>query len=117
MLGIHDYWLFVAAGIVLNLTPGQDTYYILGRSIAQGARSGAASATAFVVVKLAGAAYLAYLGVRMMLAVAAGRVRRLCSSHPERLTLLSRVAGGLLIGLGLRRFITLRMWQIVDIRS
>ncbi|MBM5811642.1 MAG: LysE family translocator [Gammaproteobacteria bacterium] len=204
MLGIHDYWLFVAAGIVLNLTPGQDTFYILGRSIAQGARIGvasafgigagalvhtalaaaglsailAASATAFVVVKLAGAAYLVYLGVRMMLAdtagelaaapgdsaasawiafrdgvvtnvlnpkvalfflalmpqfiepasdtkvlafvalgltfittgtiwclvlaLAAGRVRRLCASHPQRLTLLSRAAGALLIGLGLR---------------
>ena len=29
MLGIHDYWLFVATGILLNLTPGQDTFYIL----------------------------------------------------------------------------------------
>ena len=25
MLGIHDYWLFVATGVLLNLTPGQDT--------------------------------------------------------------------------------------------
>jgi threonine/homoserine/homoserine lactone efflux protein len=36
VLGIHDYWLFVATGILLNLTPGQDTFYILGRSITQG---------------------------------------------------------------------------------
>src|SRR6201987_5493771 len=84
MLGIHDYWLFVASGILLNLVPGQDTLYILGSSIAQGRRIGVASAlgisagcvvhtlaaalglsailatsaAAFVIVKLAGAAYL-----------------------------------------------------------
>ena len=39
MLGIHDYWLFVATGVLLNLTPGQDTLYILGRSLAQVDRS------------------------------------------------------------------------------
>ena len=44
MLGIHDYWLFVATGVLLNLTPGQDTLYILGRSIARGRRIGLASA-------------------------------------------------------------------------
>ena len=82
MLGIHDYGLFVLAGVLLNLTPGQDTFYILGSSIAQGRRVGVASAlgicsgcvvhtlaaaaglsailatsaTAFFVVKLVGAA-------------------------------------------------------------
>ena len=93
MLGIHDYWLFVATGVLLNLTPGQDTLYILGRSIAQGRQIGVASAlgisagavvhtlaaalglsavlatsaSAFVVLKVVGAVYLVYLGVRMLM--------------------------------------------------
>jgi threonine/homoserine/homoserine lactone efflux protein len=91
MLGIHDYWLFVVSGILLNLSPGQDTLYILGSSIAHGRRVGVASAlgiiagcvvhtlaaalglsailatsaAAFTIVKLVGAAYLVYLGVRL----------------------------------------------------
>lgn len=93
MLGIHDFWVFVAAGILLILTPGQDTIYIAGRSIAQGRMVGIASAlgvgtggqvhvigttlglpavlatsqVAFAVVKRMGAAYLSYLGARLLL--------------------------------------------------
>jgi len=93
MLGIHDYWLFVATGVLLNLTPGQDTLYILGRSIAQGRKIGVASAlgisaggvvhtlaaalglsavlatsaSAFVALKVVGAVYLVYLGIRLLI--------------------------------------------------
>src|SRR5450631_2278203 len=94
LFGIADFGLFCLAVLLLNATPGPDTAYIVGRSVAQGRPAGlvsalgislgccvhavasafgltailAASATAFGLIKLAGGAYLIYLGIRMLLA-------------------------------------------------
>src|SRR5437879_12201202 len=40
MFGTQHLALFVVSGILLNLTPGQDTLYIVGRSVSQGRRAG-----------------------------------------------------------------------------
>jgi threonine/homoserine/homoserine lactone efflux protein len=93
MLGIHELWLFVLAGVLLNVTPGPDVAYIIGRSVQLGWRGGAvaaigiscgclvhvvgaaiglsallmASSAAFAAVKLVGAAYLLFAGLQMLL--------------------------------------------------
>jgi len=93
-LGIVNLPLFMLAVFLLNVTPGPDTAYIVGRSVSQGRAAGllsalgvsagccvhvlavafgltallAASTVAFTVIKVVGAAYLIYLGGRMLLA-------------------------------------------------
>ena len=83
---------FVGAGLLLNLTPGPDVLYIVGRSINQGRLAGVVSALgisagclfhiaaaafglstlmltlplAYDVVRHAGAAYLVWLGIRAL---------------------------------------------------
>lgn len=97
MLGIHDLWLFVVSGLLLNIAPGPDSLLIMTRSATQGWRAGlaatwgigtgvfvhvfaaalglsallATSAAAFTVVKVVGAAYLVWMGVAMLRARAA----------------------------------------------
>ena len=92
MLGIHEIWLFVLSGVLLNVTPGPDSVYVIGRSMQMGWRGGAAAAfgiscgcfvhvaaaaiglsallmassTAFSVLKLVGAAYLVFTGLQML---------------------------------------------------
>ena len=88
--------LFIAAGLLLNLTPGPDVLYIVSNALRSGAKAGvvaglgitagcfvhvlaaavgvgallAASATAFTVLKWAGAAYLVWVGIRLLFAPA-----------------------------------------------
>ena len=91
--GILHFGAFVIAGLLLNLTPGPDLLYTSAQAGAHGARAGwvaalgigtgglvhvllgalgvtallAASATAFATLKLAGAAWLVWIGLRMAL--------------------------------------------------
>ncbi|MEN6609852.1 MAG: LysE family translocator [Methanoregulaceae archaeon] len=43
MFGTQNFEIFLLAGIALNLIPGQDTLYILGRSLSQGRMAGVVS--------------------------------------------------------------------------
>lgn len=93
MPDLHHLLLFVGAGLLLNLTPGPDVLYIVTHALRSGVRAGivagfgitagcfvhifaaavgvsalmAASSTAFTVLKWAGAAYLLWIGVKMLL--------------------------------------------------
>lgn len=93
MFGIENYGIFILSGIILNLTPGSDTIYILGRSLAQGKKAGIVSALgissgclvhtlmasiglsiilaksvlAFNLIKYIGAGYLVYLGIKAIM--------------------------------------------------
>jgi threonine/homoserine/homoserine lactone efflux protein len=86
--------MFIAAGWLLNLTPGPDVLYIVSSALKSGVRAGmvaalgvvsgcfvhvfaaalgvgallATSATAFTLLKWAGAAYLMWMGVKLLLA-------------------------------------------------
>ena len=90
----HSLLLFIGAGLLLNLTPGPDVFFIIANALRRGARAGvvaalgitagccvhiaaaavgvsalvAASATAFTLLKWVGAAYLVYVGLSMLLA-------------------------------------------------
>ncbi len=90
--GIDQLGLFIAAGLLLNLTPGPDVLYIVRNGMRGGQRAGmvaalgigagvfvhviaaavglgaliAASATTFTVLKCLGAAYLVYIGLGML---------------------------------------------------
>ncbi|HTK11976.1 MAG TPA: LysE family translocator [Ktedonobacteraceae bacterium] len=93
MLGIKDFYVFLAASLLLNITPGTDMLYIITRSTSQGRRAGIVSALgigsgslvhmtaaalglsaiflysalAYEILKWFGVAYLLYLGIRTLL--------------------------------------------------
>jgi threonine/homoserine/homoserine lactone efflux protein len=92
MAGTQHLWLFIVSGLLLNVTPGPDSLFIMARSATQGWRAGfvacwgigsgvfvhvfaaalglsallATSATAFTVVKIVGAGYLVWIGIGML---------------------------------------------------
>lgn len=92
MTGIINYETFLLTGFLLNVTPGNDTIFILSRSMAQGKKAGimsvlgiatgslihttlaafglsiiiAKSLLVFNIIKYAGAAYLFYVGYKML---------------------------------------------------
>ncbi|MED1013964.1 LysE family translocator [Bacillus mycoides] len=93
MYGIINYEVFLLTGILLNLIPGADTMYIVGRSISQGRKAGVysvfgiitgslvhtllvafglsiiltKSVVLFNTIKIIGVIYLVYLGIKMIL--------------------------------------------------
>jgi len=120
----HQLLLFIAAGILLNLTPGPDVLYIVTNSLRSGARAGvvaalginagcfvhifaaalgvsaliAASATAFTILKWIGAAYLVWIGAKLLFARApqtATDLRELAQGQPA-LPLWNVFLGGFL---------------------
>jgi threonine/homoserine/homoserine lactone efflux protein len=92
MFDSHALLLFVAAGLLLNVTPGPDMLYVIARSLGQGRAAGLVSAlgiavgcfahilaaafgltallaavpNAFDAVRLIGAGYLVWLGLRQL---------------------------------------------------
>ena len=91
-------FVFVVTSLVLIITPGQDMILVMSRSISQGWRAGVTTAAGvsvgllghtllaslglgallrtseilFVIIKLAGAAYLVYLGIKLLRSSASG---------------------------------------------
>lgn len=90
MLGITEYGLFLLSGILLNITPGTDIIYVLSRATVGGRKVGVVSAfgictgilihtvlvslglaailasskVAFNIMKILGALYLMYMGIK-----------------------------------------------------
>ncbi len=103
--------LFLTAALLLAIAPGPGMLYVLARSLAGGKREGvlsalgtflggmvhvfaaalgvsivlAKSATAFATVKYAGAAYLGFLGVRMILAARKDKDKAEAAHSPEKI--------------------------------
>jgi threonine/homoserine/homoserine lactone efflux protein len=83
MFGTQHLTLFIVSGILLNLTPCQDTLYIVGRSVSQGAGP---------------ESYLFSGSFRRVPSAISRGLRQ----HGPSGTILERATGALFVGLGLR---------------
>lgn len=116
MFGIENILMFMTAGILLNLYPGPDTLYILGRSVSQGRAAGivaalgisagavvhtllgafglsallSTSSHGFFIVKILGGCYLFYQGVCMLRAGKETRSSSIKMSEKFRLSTIFR---------------------------
>jgi RhtB (resistance to homoserine/threonine) family protein len=110
MFGIINFEVFLVTAILLNLTPGTDTMYIVSRSISQGRTAGIYSALGisagivfhtilaafglsvilmqsaflFNLIKIAGAVYLTYLGIKMLLKKKADKEEHLLTKQSNK---------------------------------
>ena len=108
-MAIDQWVLFIAAGVLLNLTPGPDVLFIVAHAARRGARAGvvaalgiaagccvhvlaaalgvsallAASGTALALLKWLGALYLVYVGARMLQAALGVRAKGVVVTAPD----------------------------------
>ena len=97
MSAIQNYWVFLASGIVLNLTPGSDSLYILPQFIDP---SVAGSPVPFLLLGLT--FFTTGTLWRLFLAFAASTLSKALRENKTLGRILNKVSGVVFLGLGLK---------------